>query len=165
MVQQVQWLSLEDAASDLGMKDSEVLDLCERWRERRDRSLPYLKADLVLGEWQISASSLRRYKMGRTQEIQLRKADIPPPSDDLSRRQKAVLIEAASAYQAGRTSGKLMDSIREFSQKINNNGSQNQRTIESLCRRGLLDELKLREGVVYMINAAGFRVLRQLGEW
>jgi hypothetical protein len=103
--------------------------------------------------------------MGRTQEIQQRKVDEIDSNQDLSRRQKAVLIDAATAYQEGRTNGKLMESVRKFSNGQMSNGPQTKRTIESLCRRGLLDEVKLNNDVVYMINAAGFRILRQLGEW
>lgn len=165
MVQQIQWLGLDAVAADLGMPSSAVLDLCEHWRERRDRGLPYIKADLVLGEWQISASSLRRYKMGRTQEIQQRKAQDVDNHQELSRRQKAVLIDAANAFQAGRESGQLMESARKFSRGEMSDGSQIQRTIDSLCRRGLLDEMPLKDETVYMINASGFRFLRQLGEW
>lgn len=165
MVQQLQWFGLDDVSADLGMPSEAVLELCEHWRERRDRGLPYIKADLVLGEWQISASSLRRYKMGRTQEIQQRKAEETEATHDLSRRQKAVLMDAAAAYQEGRSNGKLMEYARKFSTGQLSKGSQTKRTIESLCRHGYLDEISLKSEVVYMINAAGFRILRQIGEW
>jgi hypothetical protein len=74
------------------------------------------------------------------------------------------LTEAATAFQEGRDSGKLMDRIRQFSSEHKVEGSLSLRTIESLCRRKLIDELKLGDDIVYMINAAGFRLLRQLAE-
>lgn len=162
MPKQNTWYTVHQIAEDLDMTVGALNAHCANWRENREKGLPYLKAEKVLDTWQISASSLKRFKAMRKEVHERQRIQRKRP---VTRRQKKMLLQAAELHQRGLEEGNYIELMKANPLGRADRPGWTETTRTSLIDRELLEELNVGTTIVYPITEAGLDMLKQLEDY
>ena len=162
MPKQSTWLTVHQITDELDMTVATLNLQCSKWRENRDKGLPYLKAERVLDTWQISASSLKRFKSMRKEQKERQRIRRKRP---VTRRQKTMLLQAAELHRRGLIEGTYVELMKANPLGRADRPGWTETTLDSLLKRGLLEELNIGTTTVYPITEDGLDMLKKLEDY